>query len=244
MTQLSMGSNMGLPALSVRASLCWTAGPGVPDVAASALLLHEDGDVGSDADFVFYNQPQHYSGAVRLAGKTSAPQACASIDLDLSAVPAEYQRVVLAASADGGTFGQVPDLQIMVSDAVTGQPIAVFAMRAQDETAFVSAEIYRRDGAWRLRAVGQGYSSGLVGLASDFGIDIGAAAPADRAPLDQPVNMGLDLSGAAGVGLFVPVTNDLGPDFSPVPAPLPPTLPQAAPPAPDDVTLRKNERST
>jgi stress response protein SCP2 len=266
MTEMRMGSNIALPVLSVRATLRWTAGPGVPEVDASALLLGEDGEVGSDADFVFYNQPQHYSGAVWLAGKTPAPQASESIDMNLAAVPADYQRVVLAASADGGTFGQVPDLQVLLSDTASGQPIAVFPMQAQDQTAFVSAEIYRRDGGWKVRAIGQGYSSGLAGLAADFGIDVGAAetvhaapppvpappvpappvAPPPAAPLDQPVAMGLDLSGGAGVGLFLPVTNDLGPDFSPVPAPLPPTLPQQPPPTsvatPLGASLQKNER--
>ena len=55
----------------MRASLRWTAGAGIPDVDASALLLEENGEVASDADFVFYNQPEHYSGAVRMAGKTA-----------------------------------------------------------------------------------------------------------------------------------------------------------------------------
>ena len=61
MTQMSMGSNIPLPATNVRASLRWTGGPGIPDVDVSALLLDEDGEVASDADFVFYNQPNHYS---------------------------------------------------------------------------------------------------------------------------------------------------------------------------------------
>ena len=68
MTQMSMGSNIAIPAAAVRATLWWTAGDGVPDVDASALLLEENGEVGSDSDFVFYNQPQHYSGAVRMGG--------------------------------------------------------------------------------------------------------------------------------------------------------------------------------
>ncbi|GAA2432547.1 hypothetical protein GCM10010273_05820 [Streptomyces lavendulocolor] len=49
------GSNVPLDAAAVRAVLCWTPGPGVPDVDASALLLGTDGRVRSDEDFVFYN---------------------------------------------------------------------------------------------------------------------------------------------------------------------------------------------
>jgi stress response protein SCP2 len=178
MTQMSMGSNIELAATAVRAALHWTAGPGVPDVDASALLLGVGGEVAGESDFVFYNQPQHPSGAVTMAGKTPPPQCSDQIDVELPRVPAEVTRVVLAASSDGGTFGQVPDLTMVLSDRSSGQVIASFPMQAGAETAFVSAEIYRRNDIWKFRAVGQGYSSGLAGLAADFGIDTTAGAPA------------------------------------------------------------------
>lgn len=246
MTQMSMGSNVPIPVAAVRASLRWTANPGVPDVDGSAILVEDDGEVGSDADFVFYNQPQHYSGAVRMAGKTPPPQASDSVDIDLSRVPAGYQRIVLAASADGGTFGQVPELQMVLTDLASGQPIAHFPMRADAETAFVSAEIYRRDGVWKFRAIGQGYSAGLAGLASDFGIDTGHAEPgpavADQAPVPPPVAPpvaappaapppALDLSPpTTGLDLSAPAPPPTGPPLN-----LPPPVvapPAAAPPAP------------
>jgi stress response protein SCP2 len=223
MTQMSMGSNIAISVPAVRATLTWATVPGVPDVDASALLLEANGEVGSDADFVFYNQPEHFSGAVRMGGKTPAPQASASVDIDLSRVPADYQRVVLVASSDGGTFGQVPQLQMVLSDLASGQTIAAFPMQAGAETAFLSAEIYRRDGAWKFRAVGQGYSAGLAGLAADFGIDVGAAAePGPEAPpaapptppSAPPFSVGLDLSGDSdGVALMVPIVNDVPADF-------------------------------
>ncbi|CAM5435190.1 hypothetical protein SANTM175S_10055 [Streptomyces antimycoticus] len=81
--------------------------------------------------------------------------------------------VVLAASADGGTFGQVPGLHIRVLDAAGGAELARFDSEdATVETAFVLGELYRRQGAWKFRAVGQGYESGLAGLATDFGISV------------------------------------------------------------------------
>jgi stress response protein SCP2 len=265
MTEMSMGSNVPIPAATIRASLRWTAGPGIPDVDGSAILLEENGEVGSDADFVFYNQPQHYSGAVRMGGKTPGPQPSDSVDVELARVPADYQRIVLVASADGGTFGQVPGLQLVLTDLGTGQPIAAFPMQAGAETAFLSAELYRRDGGWKFRAVGQGYSAGLAGLAADFGIDVGAAAPAPEPsaavaapaaaaappPLDlsapapattppaataPPASFGLDLSGDdSGVGLLLPVVNDLPPEFqqqtaAPLAPPAPPVAPAAYPP--------------
>jgi len=218
MTQMSMGSNLPVGAAAVRATLRWTGGPGVPDVDCSALLLEESGEVGSDADFVFYNQPEHYSGTVRMVAKTPPPLAADSVDVDLARVPGEYQRIVLAASADGGTFGQVPDLQLQLTDLATGQPIASFPMRAGAETAFLSAELYRRDGQWRFRAIGQGYSAGLAGLASDFGIDVGGAsapAAAPAAPAPTPA---------------APAPTPAAPPAPPAAAP--PAPPAAAPPAP------------
>uniref|UniRef100_UPI000ACA8BB2 TerD family protein n=2 Tax=Streptomyces TaxID=1883 RepID=UPI000ACA8BB2 len=57
MTTLSKGANIPITVPAVRAVLSWSAGPGVPDVDASALLLTSTGQVRSDGDFVFYNQP-------------------------------------------------------------------------------------------------------------------------------------------------------------------------------------------
>ncbi|MFN2562208.1 MAG: TerD family protein [Jatrophihabitans sp.] len=221
MTQMSMGSNIAIPAAAVRATLWWTAGPGVPDVDASALLLEENGEVGSDADFVFYNQPQHYSAAVRMGGKTTVPHASDSVDIELPRVPADYQRIVLVASSDGGTFGQVPDLQLVLTDLSTGQALAAFPMQAGAETAFLSGEIYRRDNGWKFRAVGQGYASGLAGLAGDFGIDTGAAEPTSE---------------PAAAAAPAPPPPAAPPPPPPAAPPAPEPAPPAAPPAPQPVS--------
>jgi stress response protein SCP2 len=181
MTQMSKGSNLPVGQSAVRATLQWSAGPGVPDVDASALLLQDNGKVASDADFVFYNQPQHASGSVRHAGKSLGARAADAIDIDLGRVPASVERIVLAASADGGTFGQVPDLQLVLADTSGGE-IASFAMSAANETAFVGGELYRRGGGWKFRAVGQGFDAGLAGLATEFGITVDDAPAATPPP--------------------------------------------------------------
>ena len=182
------GTNVPVPATAVRVELGWRGGPGVPDADASALLL-VSGRVRSDADFVFYNQPAHPSGAVRHEGKrTGDGQVLDTLLVDLDRVEGAVETVVLAASADGGTFGQVPGLHIRVSDAVTGTEIARFdSSDAGPETAFVLGELYRRGGGWKFRAVGQGYDTGLAGLATDFGISVERPAPpAPRPPEAVP----------------------------------------------------------
>ncbi|MEU1434409.1 VWA domain-containing protein [Streptomyces sp. NPDC005775] len=175
MTALSKGANMPVTASTVRAVLGWSPGPGVPDMDASALLLTSGGRVRSDDDFVFYNQPQHASGAVRHLGKQPGADA---LLIDLGVLGRDIERVALCASADGGSFGQVPGLHLRLLDAVSGAELARFGMQAGSETAYVSGELYRRDGGWKFRAVGQGYADGLAGLATDFGISVDEEQPA------------------------------------------------------------------
>ena len=178
MPTLAKGANVAVDAAAVRAELSWRSGPGVPDVDCSALLLHPDGRVAGDVDFVFYNQARHPSGSVRHAGKRSGADGTVdAVEVDLRALPADVERVVLAASADGGTFGQVPGLRLVVTDLAGGAVLAEFPITAADETAMISGELYRRDGRWKFRAVGQGYASGLAGLATDFGITVDDPAP-------------------------------------------------------------------
>lgn len=170
---MAKGSNTPVPVTALRVEVTRRAGPGIPDVDASALLLAA-GRVRTDGDFVFYNQPAHPSGAVRHEGKeTRGAQVTDTLLVDLTRVEADVERIVLAASADGGTFGQVPGLAVQVLDPATGATAARFdSTGATVETAFVLGEFYRRQGSWKFRAVGQGYDSGLEGLATDFGITV------------------------------------------------------------------------
>ncbi|WP_326756905.1 TerD domain-containing protein [Streptomyces hirsutus] len=182
---MSKGSNTPVPTTALRVELGWRTGPGVPDADASALLL-AGGKVRSDGDFVFYNQPAHSSGAVRHEGKRNAGgQVTDTVLVDLARVEPGIETVLLAASSDGGTFGRIPGLYIEVKDAAQGTVAARFdSAGATSESAFVLGEFYRRQGAWKFRAVGQGYSSGLEGLATDYGITVDEpqhAAPASPA---------------------------------------------------------------
>ncbi|MFD3696281.1 VWA domain-containing protein [Streptomyces sp. NPDC058646] len=183
MTTLNKGANLPVTAIRVRAVLAWSAGDGLPDVDGSALLLTRRGRVRSDADFVFYNQPRHASGAVRHLGKRPGAD---TVEVDLGALEPGIERVVLCASTDGGTFGQVPGLHLCLLDAVSGVELARFEMAAGPETAYVTGELYRGAGAWKFRAVGQGYASGLAGLATDFGISVDEDPPPAPQPAAAP----------------------------------------------------------
>ncbi|MFF4917042.1 TerD family protein [Streptomyces tendae] len=228
---MSKGSNTPVPTTALRVELGWRSGPGVPDADASALLL-VGGKVRSDADFVFYNQPAHASGAVRHEGKRDAGgRVTDSLLVDLTRVEPAIETVILAASSDGGPFGQVPDLYIEVRDTAQNTVVARFDNPgASVETAFVLGEFYRRQGAWKFRAVGQGYDSGLEGLATDYGISVDEPqhAPPSTPPAPAPPVPPAPAQPAP--------TAPSAPPAYPVTAPPPP--PATAPPAPSAEPVR------
>ncbi|MFD9425584.1 MULTISPECIES: TerD family protein [unclassified Streptomyces] len=222
MTMLK-GTNVPVPAQAVRVELGWRASPGTPGVDASALLL-VSGKVRGDADFVFYNQPAHASGAVRYEGKaTTGDSVTDTLAVDFARIEPAIDRVVVAASADGGSFGRVSGLYVRIVDTASGAEIARFeSTDATVETAFLLGELYLRQGAWKFRAVGQGYSTGLEGLATDFGISVDEPQKPQQAPQAQPSR---------------PTQQPQSPPVIRPPATAPPAVP--APPAAPPVRLTK-----
>ena len=180
MTAMTPGSNLPLPVPNVTVDV---SAPVPLDV--SGLLLAADGKVRSDDDFVFYNQPNG-PGVTHRAGGGSGPD---SVTVDTTAVPEGIEKIVVTASlgAPGTTFaGTEPTAT--VRSAADGSVLATFTPpQLGTETALVVVEVYRRGGAWKVRAVGQGYADGLAGIATDFGVSVEEpAAPAPQAPAAPP----------------------------------------------------------
>ncbi|MGW1267800.1 TerD family protein [Streptomyces sp. NPDC002491] len=194
------GANVGLAALSentdaVVVSLGWASPTGEGDADVSVLLLNADGKVRSDADFYFYNHPVAPDGSVQLLGKAPAGEGSEDrIGFDLTAIPADVERIVVAASRyEGARFAELDDLRVTLADG-DGDELLRFAVDdAGAVSAFIFGELYRRADDWKFRAVGQGYEAGLAGLASDFGVDIEDDAA------DVVVEAADDLAGDAGV---------------------------------------------
>lgn len=230
---MTPGSNLPLPAVRVAVDV---AAPVRLDV--SGLLLAADGKVRSDDDFIFYNQPSG-PGVTYRSGGGSAPDA---IVVDTASVPAGIEKIVVTASPDGaGQTFQGIEPTATVRNAADGSVLASFTPpRLGAETALVVMEVYRRGGAWKVRAVGQGYANGLAGIATDFGVTVDeepTATPAPAAPVAAPAPP-------------APVAAPADPRIAPPPPAAPPT-PPAAPAAPATpgrisldkgrVSLRKNE---
>ena len=153
------------------------------DLDASAVLLGPDGKVPDDRHFVFYNNLTSPDGSVEHTGDNlvgAADGDAEVIRVDLPAVPAGVDRIVFPVSIHEAqerrqNFGQVRDAYIRVVDDSTGREVTRFdlAEDASSETAMIFGELYRHRGEWKFRAVGQGYASGLRGIALDFGVNVG-----------------------------------------------------------------------
>lgn len=180
---LTKGANAPVQARRVLVELRWS---GAVDADIQALLCAASGKVRSDDDFVFFNQPRHASGAVELSGKTDGPVSVGALEINLTAVESEIEKVLVTGSADGGTFGQLSSLHVVITDLDNGESLFNYEIDdASTETAMIFGELYRRNEQWKFRAVGQGYASGLAGLATDYGITVDDPPPPPK-PTPSP----------------------------------------------------------
>ncbi len=152
------------------------------DLDASALGLDPNHRVVADEYFVFFNNKTSPDGSIvhqgdNLTGEGEGDDEV--IDVDLSAVPTTVDSIVFPVSiydadARGQTFGQVRNAFIRVVDQSNGAELARYDLSedASTETAMVFGELYRNGAEWKFRAIGQGYASGLAGIARDFGVNI------------------------------------------------------------------------
>ena len=188
---LSKGGNVSLskeaPGLTaVLVGLGWDARSTTGadfDLDASALMLGTDGKILSDGHFVFFNNLTSPDGSVEHTGDNLTGEGEGddeAIKVNLAGVPAECDKIVFPVSiydaeSRGQSFGQVRNAFIRVVNQAGGAEITRYDLSedASTETAMVFGELYRNAGEWKFRAVGQGYASGLAGIAKDFGVNVG-----------------------------------------------------------------------
>ena len=174
----------GLTAVTV--GLGWdirTTTGGDFDLDASAIGAKGDGKVLTDQHFVFYGNLKSPEGAIEHTGDNLTGEGEGDdeqIKVDLTVMPAEVDKIAFPVSiydADkrSQTFGQVRNAFIRVLNQADGAELARYDLTedASTETAMVFGELYRSGTEWKFRAVGQGYASGLSGIAGDFGVNVG-----------------------------------------------------------------------
>ncbi len=153
------------------------------DLDASAFVLNASGKVRGDHDFIFYNQLKSADGAVEHTGDNRTGLGDGDdevIKVDLTRVAPDVDKIAITvtihdAAARSQNFGQVANAFIRVVNEQTGAEVVRFDL-AEDysiETAMVFGEVYRHNGEWKFRAVGQGYSGGLAAMCAQYGINIG-----------------------------------------------------------------------
>ena len=153
------------------------------DLDASAILCTSAGRVLSDAHFVFFNNLKSPDGAVEHTGDNLTGEGEGDdeqVKVNLSLVPVEVDNIVFPVSIYDAesrhqSFGQVSNAFIRVVNRAGGAEIARYDLSedASTETAMVFGEIYRNGADWKFRAVGQGYATGLRGIATDYGVNVG-----------------------------------------------------------------------
>ncbi|MGW5145296.1 TerD family protein [Rhodococcus koreensis] len=217
-TPLAKGQNGPLSVDDVIVSLELTAAADL-----SALLVTDSGKVRSDADFVFFNQPS--GPGVQLV--PGAPGQAASLKVSFGAVPADIAQVRAVITLDDATsnFGRSAPPTARVAD-VAGNALYEYRIEGlNSESIVIALELYRRQGAWKVRAVGQGYAGGFAALVTDHGVSVDDAPAPAAAPVQPPAP-------PAPAAAYPP------PAAAPVAPPAPPAPP--APAAPAEVSLTKS----
>ncbi|QIS02657.1 DUF2510 domain-containing protein [Nocardia brasiliensis] len=172
--KLSKGANAPVPTSLLAVVVSWQSAHAVD---GHALLLDATGTVRSDRDLVFYNAPRHISQAVTI-DQEPAP-GTARLSVSLPRTEAAVQRIVIGGSVDEGTFADLTGLRLTIHDA--SGPMTEFAIEDADPvTALMFGEFYRRDEQWRFRAIAQGWSTGLSGLVTEFGVAVDEPADGSR----------------------------------------------------------------
>ncbi len=153
------------------------------DLDASAFLLTGDEKVRSDADFCFYNQKSAGDGSVVHQGDNTTGEGGGDdeqVRIELANVPEAIVKIAFAvtihdAGASGQNFGQVSNAFVRVVNATDGVELARYDLSedASIETAMIFGEVYRHNGEWKFKAVGQGFAGGLAALSSNFGVSLG-----------------------------------------------------------------------
>ena len=152
------------------------------DLDASAFLLAANDKVRGETDFIFYNQTRSPEGSVEHTGDNRTGEGDGddeAVKINLAKIPTDVQKIAITvtihdAESRGQNFGQVQNAFIRVVNDQTNVEIVRFDLNEDysTETAMIFGELYRHNGEWKFRAVGQGYNGGLRAMCGQYGISI------------------------------------------------------------------------
>ncbi len=180
--ELTSGQNAPLEGNQIAVSLNYKKGAGFSsDVDPSAFLLNSTEKVSGDEDMIFFNQSQNTNGSVRMqAGENEV-----TFHLNLSAIPASVAKIALTLVIDGAdTIGGLARLEMRAGHLTYNVPL-----KGRAEKALIIGHVYRHQGNWKIRALGQGFNGGLHPLALNYGVDVAESAPAPVPPSKPAVSL-------------------------------------------------------
>ncbi|MDV5356641.1 VWA domain-containing protein [Enterobacter asburiae] len=182
--RLQPGQNTPLAENVITLNLNYTGKAGFKsEVDTCLFMLNAEGKVSGDADFIFFNNLASAEGAVKLA----LGQQQSSVTIALDRVPASVSKIAITVVIDGSE-----SIDALSQLSIAAQGIADFQIETagRSEKAMILAEVYRHNGAWKLRAMGQGFNGGLEPLAISYGVDV--AQPATQSSTAAPVRISLE----------------------------------------------------
>jgi stress response protein SCP2 len=186
MNNLQAGANIAIGGMgTLEVSITWL--PREADVDVCAFSLGGDEKVPTSSGLIFGRHlaaNADYLSTASVAGRQD-------FHIDLAAIPHGIEKIVFAAAVKQ-SFTDLFDLRMSV-----GQ-IAAFSPNLGSMQSLIVGELYRRNGQWKFRAVGQGFQQGLEFLAERYGASLDAIAPAA-----ETANRAL-LAGAGGTASPVP----------------------------------------
>ena len=153
------------------------------DLDASVFMTADNGKVPSDDYFVFYNQLKSPCGSVQHTGDNLTGDGDGddeSVIVELEKVPTNIKSLFITVTIHDAemrrqNFGQVSNAFVRLVNHETGQEVLRFDLSEDysTETAMVFGEVYRHNGDWKFRAIGQGYTGGLLALCNQYGVTVG-----------------------------------------------------------------------
>ena len=173
MTTLTAGANAPLTTDKVVVEVSWSPPGSTLAIDVSAFALTSDGKVRGDKDMVFFNQPKLGDGGVLMSSSSESTR----FEIDTGAMADTIEKLAFTATIDSASagFARLSAARVQVLDARGSEHIAFhLPLEGRHEAALILAEVYRRQGQWKFRAVGQGFNGGLKPLAEHFGVDVAA----------------------------------------------------------------------
>ncbi|PPG14401.1 TerD family protein [Rathayibacter rathayi] len=153
------------------------------DLDVSALLVTSAGTVRSNADYIFYNQKNHLSGALSHSGDNRTGEGDGddeTLNLETGLIQADIDRIIIVVSIDkalerGQRLGLVDDAYVRIVNTATDEEVIRYDLREElgAESVAIFAEIFRENGGWSFRAIGRGHAAGLKALTQEHGVNWG-----------------------------------------------------------------------